>query len=294
MTSLYTGMGNTGMGNTGTMGNTGMGNALGNTPAGKESGHVAIVGGTGFETLPPDIFAEPMEISTRYGTAHVLSVSNNYVEPYKLYFLSRHGMSHGLAPHQINYRANTAALVQLGVKYIYATNAVGSLRRDLPPESLVLMDDFIDFTHSRPLSYFQDGETWQHVDFSIPYSDSLRNTVIESAEQMNIPLAKQGTYLCCDGPRFESPAEVRLFARWEADIVGMTGLPEVVFAREAGMEYAALGIVTNYGAGLTKEPVDHLAVTQRMQKLIPMVQEMLLEASGRLIEGLVRTEQNKK
>lgn len=252
------------------------------------SGNIAIVGGTGFEALPPDIFAEPMEITTRFGTAHVLSVSNNYVEPYKLYFLSRHGASHGLAPHQINYRANIAALVQLGVKYVYATNAVGSLRKSLPPDSLVLMDDFIDFTHSRPLSYFQDGENWSHVDFSIPYSEAMRKTVIEAAHQMNIPIVKKGTYVCCDGPRFESPAEVRLFARWEADIVGMTGLPEVIYAREAGMEYAALGIVTNYGAGLTTEKVDHLQVTQRIHGLTLIVREMLLAASGLLIEDLTK------
>ena len=251
-------------------------------------GNIAIVGGTGFEALPPDIFAEPMEITTRFGAAHVLSVSNNYVEPYKLYFLSRHGASHGLAPHQINYRANTEALVQLGVKYVYATNAVGSLRKNLPPDSLILLDDFIDFTHSRPLSYFQDGEDWSHVDFSVPYSETMRKTVIDAAHQMNIPLVKKGTYVCCDGPRFESPAEVRLFAQWEADVVGMTGLPEVTYAREAGMEYAALGIVTNYGSGLTSEKVDHFQVTQRMQMLIPIVREMLLAASGQLIEDLTR------
>ena len=113
-------------------------------------GNIAIVGGTGFETLPPDIFAETLDINTRFGAARVLSVSNNYVEPQKLYFLSRHGASHGLTPHEINYRANIAALAQLGVGFVYATNAVGSLRLDLPPGSLVLMDDFIDFTRARP------------------------------------------------------------------------------------------------------------------------------------------------
>lgn len=254
----------------------------------KKPGHIAIVGGTGFETLPSEIFAEPLDVATRFGPTRVLSVSNNYVEPYKLYFLSRHGGTHGIAPHQINYRANIAALVELGVRYVYATNAVGSLRLDLPPGSLVLMDDFIDFTRSRPLSYYADGETWAHVDFSAPYSPLLRQFVIEAASELEVPLIPTGTYLCCDGPRFEFPAEVRLFGQWGADIVGMTGLPEAVFAREAGLEYAALGIVTNFGAGLTAELVDHTAVTASMQALSPQVRELLLTAGGRLIEKLVR------
>src|SRR5579871_5389147 len=97
------------------------------------SGHVAIVGGTGFEQLPPEIFAEPIEVATRSGLVRVLSISDNYTEPYKLYFLSRHGSEHRLAPHQIDYRANIEALDTLGVKYVYASNAVGSLRLDLPP-----------------------------------------------------------------------------------------------------------------------------------------------------------------
>src|ERR1044071_6015608 len=131
-----------------------------------EGGNIAIIGGTGFEQLPPEIFAEPLTLETRFGQASVLSVSYNYVEPYKLYFLSRHGATHGLAPHQINYRANIAALVELEVKSVFATNAVGSLRRDLPPGSLVLLDDFLDFTRQRPLTYFTEGESWQHFDFS--------------------------------------------------------------------------------------------------------------------------------
>src|SRR5438046_326127 len=119
-----------------------------------EKGHIAIIGGTGFQELPPDVYAEPMEVPTRFGTARVLSVSNNYIEPYKLYVLFRHGVAHGLAPHQINYRANIAALVELGVQNVYATNAVGSLRLDLPPGSLVLLDDFLDMTRGRPLTYY--------------------------------------------------------------------------------------------------------------------------------------------
>ncbi len=251
-----------------------------NSPIG---GNIAIIGGTGFERLPSDIFAEAMEIDTRFGKAAVLSVSDNYVEPYKLYFLSRHGAEHGLAPHEINYRANIAALVELDVKYVFGTNAVGSLRLDLPPGSLALLDDFIDFTRQRPLSYASNGEKWSHTDFTLPYSPVLRSMILGAAARLGIPIVDSAVYLCCDGPRFESPAEVRLFRQWGADVVGMTGLPEAVFAREAGLEYAALAIITNFGAGLTESPIDHQQVVEKMQDNIDAVRELLMAAAGDLI-----------
>ena len=242
-----------------------------------------MIGGTGFEQLPPDIFAERMEIDTRFGKAVVLSVSNNYVEPYKLYFLSRHGAEHGLAPHQINYRANIAALVELDVKYVYATNAVGSLKTDIQPGSLVLIDDFLDCTRHRPLSYFSDGENWKHIDFTNPYSAILREYLISAALGMGIELVQKGVYLCCDGPRFESPAEVKLFGSWGADVVGMTGLPEAIFAKEAGLEYSALCLVTNLGAGLSSNPISHEEVVSMMQEKVGEMRELLLNAGGLLI-----------
>ena len=246
-------------------------------------GNVAMIGGTGFEQLPPDIFAERLEIDTRFGKAVVLSVSDNYVEPFKLYFLSRHGAEHGLAPHQINYLANIAALVELDVKYVYATNAVGSLKTDIPPGSLVLLDDFLDCTRHRPLSYFAEGEIWKHSDFTEPYSAILRESLISAASEMGIRLFEKGTYLCCDGPRFETPAEIRLFGSWGADVVGMTGLPEAIFAKEAGLEYAALCLVTNLGAGLSPNPISHQEVVSMMQERVGEMQELLLRAGGLLI-----------
>ena len=250
--------------------------------------NIAIIGGTGFESLPPEIFAESVEVTTQYGVAHVMSLSNNYVEPYKLYFLSRHGETHGLAPHQIDYRANIAALAALDVRWLLASNAVGSLRTDLPPGTLVLFDDFIDFTRQRPLTYFADAEPWSHTDFTTPYSPALRQAILDAAARLDVPVVPNATYLCCDGPRFESPAEVRLYGRWGADVVGMTGLPEAIFAKEAGMEYAALGIVTNFGAGLTAERVEHEAVVRAMAGAINTVRELLLAAAGTLYEEFNR------
>ncbi len=241
------------------------------------TGNKAIIGGTGFETLPPEIHSEPISVSTEYGEARLLSVSDNYVEPYKLYFLSRHGASHGLAPHEINYRANIAALLELGVTHAIATNAVGSLRRDLLPGSLVLFDDFIDFTRGRDLTFAVNG-AWHHTPFAQPYSPRLREAILNTAADAGIMIVPKGCYVCCDGPRFETPAEVRLFAQWGGDVVGMTGLPEAVFAKEAGIEYAGLGIVTNLGTGLDSAGFTHEDVVSAMSSWVDTARSLLMES----------------
>ncbi len=248
------------------------------------SSHVAIIGGTGLETLPSDYQRKPITVATPFGEAKLARATGKDGE---VIFLSRHGASHGLAPHQINYRANIAALVQLGVRQALATNAVGSLRLDLPPGSLVLFDDFIDFTHSRPLSFWSDHpsehssmpEGVVHTDFSVPYCPALRSLLVETAAELGVTLLPRGTYLCTEGPRFESPAEIRMFAQWGGDVVGMTGLPEAVFAREAGLCYAGIGIVTNFGAGLTAEAVAHEAVLAEMALNVVIVRDLLMRAA---------------
>ncbi len=245
--------------------------------------NIAIIGGTGFEELPPEIFSDEMLVQTKYGTVPVLSVSFNYVEPYKLYFLPRHGASHHLAPHQINYRANISALKILDVGSIFASNAVGSLQEEFQPGQFVLLTDFIDFTRARPITIFEEDERWEHTDFSEPYSPKLQNAIVEAALNMGIVIHKKATYVCCDGPRFESPAEVKLFASWGGDVVGMTGIPEAIFAREAGIDYAALAIVTNLGAGLTPAPVNHLEVSEVMREKLPEVREILLNSAANMV-----------
>jgi 5'-methylthioadenosine phosphorylase len=241
---------------------------------------IAIVGGTGLETLPPDFLVEPFVEETPFGPASLARVRHGGD---RFVFLSRHGAAHGLAPHQIDYQANIAALAQLGVRQVYATNAVGSLRLDLKPGSLALFDDFIDFTRGRPLTYWEGHpaapEGVIHTDFSTPYCPALRGVLEEAAADRNVDLLPRATYLCADGPRFESPAEIRMFAQWGGDVVGMTGLPEAVFAREAGMCYAAVGIVTNFGAGLTDHPVAHEDVLAQMAVNVAVVRDLLMAAA---------------
>jgi 5'-methylthioadenosine phosphorylase len=246
---------------------------------------IAIIGGTGLETLPAEYATERSVVETRFGNAAIIRARAGDSE---FLFLSRHGDTHGIPPHRINYRANIAALVDLGVQKVLATNAVGSLRLDVPPGSYVLLDDFVDFTRARPLSFLEGDEGVVHTDFSEPYCPALRHTLREAAIEQGIELLPRGTYLCAEGPRFESPAEIRMFQQWGADVVGMTGLPEAIFAREAGLCYAAVAIVTNFGAGLTQELVEHEEVVARMATQVDEVRALLLAAAVRDLEASCR------
>ena len=234
----------------------------------------AIIGGTGAEHLLSSAKWEDILISTPYGD--VLLKETDF-EGEKLTILLRHGEQHQYPPHLINYRANILALRNHGVTDVFAANAVGSLRIDLPPESLILLSDFIDFTHGRPLDLGETGKM-SHTDCTEPYSAELRSILLETSAEIGTPLFPRAVYLCTNGPRYESPAEVRLFGEWGADVVGMTGLPEAYLAREANMRYACVSVVTNYAAGLDAKPIRHEDVEKIMRQKSQEIFELFLSA----------------
>lgn len=239
---------------------------------------LAIIGGTGVGRFTLDDEPQPLTVTTPWGGA---AAQTGTLRGRRIVFLARHGAGHKVPPHRINYRANIAALVQLGVRGVLATTAVGSLRTDLPAGSLVLLDDFIDFTLARQNKTFFDGENGSpvvHTDFTQPYSPELREALLAAAKTSGIELVPEGTYLCGDGPRYETPAEVRLFAGWGADVVGMTGVPEATLAREAGLHYAGVSLVTNLGCGLSPTPLTHTEVEEAMAEAAPRLRNLLTEA----------------
>jgi 5'-methylthioadenosine phosphorylase len=245
---------------------------------------IAIIGGTGLGGFPLE--GEPQETTVRtvWGTA---SIRIGRLNGKAIVFMARHGKGHAIPPHRINYRANIAALKKLGICAIFATNAVGSLREDLPPETLLLPDDLIDFTRERTGKTFFDGDGEQptpvvHTDFTSPYSEPARLALTGSADEGGVRLLPHGTYLCTDGPRFETAAEVRLFAQWGAEVVGMTGVPEAPLAREAGIHYASLCIVTNLGAGISKYAIDHTDVETVFSNAKPKLIAVLVGAVKRI------------
>ncbi len=205
----------------------------------------AIIGGTGVY----DTGAEMAErtVSTPYGEVRVYLVND-------VVFLPRHGSTHSHAPHRIPYQANLYALKELGVKRILATGAVGSVHKNLPPGSLVMITDFLDFTKARPSTFFEDGDV-AHVSMEEPYCSSLREVLASRLREKELTIDQTGVYVCTEGPRFETAAEIAFYRQIGGDVVGMTGVPEVVLAKELGMCYQSVGIVTNFCTGVT----DHIS-----------------------------------
>lgn len=238
----------------------------------------AIIGGTG--VYDPAVLenATTEIIDTAYGQAKVTIGTYNGKS---VAFMPRHGAGHSIPPHKINYRANIAALKQLGVTQVFATAAVGSLQLEYKPGSLVLVDSFLDFTHSRPTTFFESGGV-VHVDMTDPYCHRLRSELIHAGERLNIPVHNGGTYVCTEGPRFESTAEVRLYQSFGAAVVGMTSIPEVVLAKEAELCYATLCMVTNYGAGISTTPLTHEEVVDEMAKNVHKMREIFFETISKL------------
>jgi 5'-methylthioadenosine phosphorylase len=222
---------------------------------------LAIIHGTGLENFPLMQGAKPQTINTPYGEATVYSQEYQNQE---LFFVPRHGEGHKLPPHLINYRANIWALKQLGIKDVIAFFCVGSLRKELPPGSLTLVNQFIDQTWGREHTFSEAGKVI-HTEMSEPYCPCISQTIQQAAEQADIKLHNQSTYICTQGPRLETAAEIRAYQNWGADIVGMTGVPETPLAREAGLCYAGLAVVANYGAGMVGS-IDLAEISQIMEQ----------------------------
>ncbi|MEW6661260.1 MAG: S-methyl-5'-thioadenosine phosphorylase [Bacillota bacterium] len=224
---------------------------------------VGIIGGTSVYSL--SFNTEERTVDTNYGQAFV------YVGQWgdrQVVFLARHGKGHQVPPHRINYRANIMALKQLGVVEVLATASVGSLVEYFKPGDLVLLDQFIDFTQGRPTTFFDGGEKGVvHIDLTEPYCPRLRKIICAQDWQgLLCQLHPTGTYVCTEGPRFETPAEITMFKHFGGHLVGMTNVPEVILAREAELCYMTVAVVTNYAAGISREPLTHREVVDTMAK----------------------------
>lgn len=204
---------------------------------------IAIIGGTGL--YDTSFLRDPEEkiIDTEYGQTKVY-VSK--IDDREIIFLPRHGIQHGVLAYQVNYHANMKALEQLGVKRAIAMNAVGSLNPEMKVGDLVLIDQFMDFAWNRESTY---GE--HSVNMTNPYCPELRGLFIESAKELGIDLHEKGNYICTGGPRYETALEVQVFRSWGMDVVGMTNSTEATLAREVGICYSTVNLVTDMAAGLT-------------------------------------------
>lgn len=208
-----------------------------------------IIGGSGMAKLA--VLEEPRRqvVRTPYGEPSG-AVTFGRLAGREIVFLARHGYGHTIPPHEINYRANIWSLKELGVEGVFALAAVGGIRADLGPRSLVVPHQIIDYTHGRESTFFDRGSgTVTHIDFTEPYARRLRRRLLDAAAEAGEAVADGAVYACMQGPRLETAAEIVRLERDGADIVGMTAMPEAVLAREAGLEYASLSVVVNHAAG---------------------------------------------
>lgn len=238
--------------------------------------HTAIIGGTG--VYDPALLDNQRELlhNTAFGQ---VKITLGDFRGEEVAFIARHGSDHSVPPHLVNYRANIKALQEIGVKHIFATAAVGSLNFEFKPGSLVLADQFIDFTRTRKTTFYEGGEAGvTHCDMTIPYCPGLRQALVKGAQDMGISVFNGGTYVCTEGPRFETAAEISMFKQLGGHLIGMTSVPEVCLARELGMCYANISIVTNFAAGISTGILTHSEVLDMMKERISQVRDLMMNS----------------
>jgi 5'-methylthioadenosine phosphorylase len=237
---------------------------------------IGIIGGTGITTFITN--GKPIRIGTPYGPSPIITIGEFGGK--EVAYLPRHGEKHTVPPHNINYQANIWALYSLGVERIFSTNAVGAINIKYQVGDLVIPGDFIDLTKSRTSTFFNEAPV-THIDVSTPYCPELSALLRKACQNYNETFWDQAVYLCTEGPRYETPAEIRMFRQLGCDIVGMTAIPELVLARELEMCYSSLSFVTNMGAGLQEKLTAEL-IAEGSRQQTKRLRNMLEDAVHRV------------
>ena len=236
---------------------------------------IGIIGGSGLDN--PDILkdARDLVVSTKYGEPSS-PLKLGKINDVEVALIARHGRKHTITPTNVNYRANIQSLKDHGCTHILATTACGSLREEIGRGDLVILDQFIDFTRLRKLSFFDEfppGDA-KHTAMAYPYSEELRNLIIEGATELNLNFHKKGTVITIEGPRFSTRAESKMFRIWGADVINMSIAPETILANEAGIPYAAIAMSTDYDCWKDDEA--------------PVTWEEILEIFGKNVNNVIK------
>lgn len=243
---------------------------------------VAIIGGTGLSALVGLADSRVENSSSPYGEVSA-DIETGFLDGREIHFLSRHGQPHSIPPHKINYRANIDALRTLGVNKIIAVNAVGGICSAMEPRHIVIPHQIVDYSYGREHTYSDGshGAALEHIDFSDPYDEMLRQCLISAAESKKFSFSGKGVYACTQGPRLESSAEIVRLKRDGCDIVGMTGMPEASLARELGISYVSICLVVNPAAGLSDVPITmtdiHRVIEDGMNDVVTLLKSAVSE-----------------
>ncbi len=235
---------------------------------------IAIIGGSGLYEMEGMKILEERDVDTPFGKP-----SDHFIlgqmEGVTVAFLARHARGHKILPSELNFRANIFAIKALGCQFILSVSAVGSLKEEIEPGHLVMVDQFIDRTHKRPDTFFGEGVV-AHVAFAEPICKMLRAKLHAAARALDVVSHPKGTYVCIEGPMFSTKAESRLYKSWGADVIGMTNLQEARLAREAGLCYAAIALSTDYDCWHEgQDAVTAEMVIQMLQKNVENAKKVL-------------------
>ena len=253
-----------------------------------EQSPLGVIAGTGFYDLPELTERETKIVDTAFGQAKCLT---GLLHGRRTVFVSRHGTDHSVPPHLVNYRANIAAMNELGVQEILAINVVGGIGPD--SGDLVVVDDFVDFTKTRVSTFF-DGTTPEgvvHTDMGEPFSQRLRHIWISACEQTDTQVIPDGVYAAYEGPRFETRAEVCIAQSMGVTVAGMTVVPEVVLANELNIDYACISLVVNPATGLGSEPVTIEEINAVIAQGSEKVKRVLSVAASNLVAAHEQSDQ---
>ncbi len=239
---------------------------------------IAIIGGSGVKSI---IKGEEKIVGTPYGPTPTMIIGR--VKGRDAIFLPRHGAGHTAPPHKVNYRANISGLKSLGVERVIATNAVGAIDTSLAPGDIVVPSDLIVFTKSRRGTFY-DHPPVTHVDVSEPYCPTIRSALTSAGSDNRRILRNDVVMACTEGPRYETPAEIRMLRTLGGGIVGMTGAPEAFLARELEMCYASISFISNMAAGLQKT-LSAKEVEDRGRESGQILNKILIEAINKIPDG---------
>jgi 5'-methylthioadenosine phosphorylase len=245
---------------------------------------IAIIGGSGLEN--PAILKNAIElkIDTPYGPTSS-DFKSGEINGREVILLSRHGRQHTTPPTQVNNRANLWAIREAGCSHILATTACGSLRQEIGRGDFVVLDQFIDFTRHRPVSFFEAFEPHEmkHTPMADPFDSFLRSKIIETASELAMKIFETGTVITIEGPRFSTRAESNMFRMWGADVINMSTAPEAILANELGIPYAAIAMSTDYDCWKTDEPpVTWGDVLKVFNQNVSRVIELLIQTIGKI------------
>jgi 5'-methylthioadenosine phosphorylase len=237
---------------------------------------IGIIGGSGLYSIEGVSIKKTKKIKTPFGTPSDSYIFCEY-SGREVAFLPRHGSHHTIPPHKINYRANIWGFKTLGVDRVISFGATGGIKPGMKPGTIVILDQIIDMTSGRDGTFFNGESGVVHIDITEPYCPELRGSLLRAGRKTGITLKGSGTYVCTDGPRLETKAEILFYSKIGADVVGMTAMPEAALAREAELCYAGIAVVTNYAAGIKGTRLTVTEVVATMSKTTLLLKELLRE-----------------